>query len=117
MYCGDSWEEARDHGGVHALQYYKFFDSLDRRSRHTSATYERYKQGSGFTSRTYEELDAMRVLLIGTPETLIERVRWSQEFYGATYLILEVAQGGEPHHTVMRSLERFAKHVMPAFRD
>jgi alkanesulfonate monooxygenase SsuD/methylene tetrahydromethanopterin reductase-like flavin-dependent oxidoreductase (luciferase family) len=69
-----------------------------------------------FTSRTYQELDAMRVLLIGTPETLIERVRWSQEFYGATYLILEVAQGGEPHRTVMRSLERFTKHVMPAFR-
>jgi hypothetical protein len=39
----------------------------------------------------------MRVLLIGEPETLIERVRWSQDFYGATYLILEVAQGGESH--------------------
>jgi alkanesulfonate monooxygenase SsuD/methylene tetrahydromethanopterin reductase-like flavin-dependent oxidoreductase (luciferase family) len=117
MYCGDSWEEARDHGGVHALQYYKFFDSLDRRSRHTSATYERYKHGTGFTARTYEELDAMRVLLIGPPETLIDRVRWTQEFYGATYLILEVAQGGAPHQTVMRSLERFAEHVMPLFRD
>ena len=35
--------------------------------------------------------------------------------YGATYLILEVAQGGEPHEYVVRSLERFAKYVMPAF--
>ena len=59
----------------------------------------------------------MRVLLIGPPDTLIERVRWAQEFYGATYLILEVAQGGEPHQTVMRSLERFAKQVMPIFHD
>lgn len=117
MYCGDSWQEARDHGGVHALQYYKFFDSLDQRSRHTSAAYERYKKGTGFVSRTYEELDAMRVLLIGDPETLIERVKWTQEFYGATYLILEVAQGGSPHQTVMRTLERFAKYVIPQFRD
>jgi hypothetical protein len=107
MYCGDSSEEACAHGGVHALQYYKLFESLDRRSPHTSGTYERYKRGTGFTSRTYEELDAMRVLLIGPPETLIEPVRWAREFYGATYLILEVAQGGEPHHTVMRSLKRF----------
>jgi hypothetical protein len=30
-------------------------------------------------------------------------------------LILEVAQGGEPHDYVVRSLERFAKYVMPAF--
>jgi hypothetical protein len=59
----------------------------------------------------------MRVLLIGPPATLIERVHWAQEFYGATYLILEVAQGGSPHHIVMRSLERFAKYVMPTFRD
>jgi alkanesulfonate monooxygenase SsuD/methylene tetrahydromethanopterin reductase-like flavin-dependent oxidoreductase (luciferase family) len=117
MYCGDSWQEARDHGGVHALQYYKFFDALDRRSRHTAQAYERYKRGvaAGITKYSYEELDAMRVLLIGDPETLIERVRWTQDFYGATYLILEVAQGGEPHKYVMRSLERFAKYVMPAF--
>lgn len=97
------------------MQYYKFFEALDRRSVHTSAAYERYKRGVGFSQHNYEELDAMRVLLIGEPQTLIERVRWSQEFYGATYLILEVAQGGEPHSYVMRSLERFAKYVMPAF--
>jgi alkanesulfonate monooxygenase SsuD/methylene tetrahydromethanopterin reductase-like flavin-dependent oxidoreductase (luciferase family) len=117
MYCGDSRQEAREHGGVHALQYYKFFEALDRRSPHTSAAYERYKRGTGFSQYSYEELDAMRVLLIGEPETLIERVRWSQDFYGATYLILEVAQGGEPHSYVMRSLERFAKYVMPAFNQ
>jgi hypothetical protein len=31
--------------------------------------------------------------------------------------IFEVAQGGVPHDKVMQSLERFAKHVMPAFRN
>jgi hypothetical protein len=80
-----------------------------------SATYERYKRGVGFSQHNYEELDAMRVLLIGEPETLIERVRWSQDFYGATYLILELAQCGEPHNYVIRSLERSAKYVMPEF--
>jgi hypothetical protein len=34
----------------------------------------------------------MHVLLIGDTDALISQVRWAQEFYGATYLILEVAQ-------------------------
>jgi alkanesulfonate monooxygenase SsuD/methylene tetrahydromethanopterin reductase-like flavin-dependent oxidoreductase (luciferase family) len=119
MYCGDSREEAREHGGVYALQYYKFFDSLDRKSPHTSAAFKLYQRGVGsaFAGRSYEDLEKMHVLLIGDPDTLISQVRWAQEFYGATYLILEVAQGGEPHQYVMRSLERFAKPVMPAFLD
>jgi alkanesulfonate monooxygenase SsuD/methylene tetrahydromethanopterin reductase-like flavin-dependent oxidoreductase (luciferase family) len=119
MYCGESRKEAREHGGVYALQYFKFFDSLDRRSMHTSAAYQLYQRGvaAPFIGKTYEELDDLRVLLIGDPDKLIEHVRWAQEFYGATYLILEVAQGGEPHEYVMRSLERFAKYVMPAFAE
>jgi alkanesulfonate monooxygenase SsuD/methylene tetrahydromethanopterin reductase-like flavin-dependent oxidoreductase (luciferase family) len=119
MYCGDSREEAREHGGVYALQYYKFFDSLDQRSPHTASSYQMYKRGVArpFVGRTFDELDKMRVLLVGDPDTLIERVRWAQEFYGATYLILEVAQGGEPHEHVVRSLKRFAKDVMPAFKE
>jgi len=117
MYCGESREEARDHGGVYALQYFKFFDSLDRRKMHTSSAYQLYQRGvaSPFIGKTFDDLDALRVLLIGTPDKLIEHIRWAQEFYGATYLILEVAQGGEPHEYVVRSLERFAKYVMPAF--
>lgn len=116
MYCGDSVAEAREHGGRYALQYYKFFEGLDQRLRHTSAAYERYKRGLSFSAFSYDDLEKMRVLLIGDPDTLIERVRWTAEFYGATYLILEVAQGGEPHEYVMRSLRRFAESVMPAFQ-
>jgi alkanesulfonate monooxygenase SsuD/methylene tetrahydromethanopterin reductase-like flavin-dependent oxidoreductase (luciferase family) len=117
MYCGDSRAEALEHGGAYALQYYKFFEGLDRRLQHTSATYERYKRGLSFSTFSYDDLDEMRVLLIGDPATLIERIRWTAEFYGATYLILEVAQGGEPHEYVMRSLERFARQVMPVFKE
>jgi alkanesulfonate monooxygenase SsuD/methylene tetrahydromethanopterin reductase-like flavin-dependent oxidoreductase (luciferase family) len=115
MYCGDSREEAREHGGVYALRYFKFFEGLDARLKHTSAAYERYKRGTGLSAYSYDDLAKMRVLLIGDPATLIEQIRWTADFYGATYLILEVAQGGEPHAYVMRSLERFAKLVMPAF--
>jgi alkanesulfonate monooxygenase SsuD/methylene tetrahydromethanopterin reductase-like flavin-dependent oxidoreductase (luciferase family) len=60
-------------------------------------------------------MDDMHLLLIGDPDKLIEHIRWAEEYYGANYLILEVAQGGEPHEYVVRSLERFAKYVMPKF--
>ena len=119
MYCGDSAEEARIHGGEYALQYFKFFGALDARELHSASSrdYAQYQGGVSqiFKDRTYEDLEQARLLMIGDPETLIERIRWSQEYYGANYLIFEVAQGGEPHQYAMRSLERFAKYVMPSF--
>ncbi len=69
-----------------------------------------------FAGVTYEDLDKRNLIMIGDAENLIERIKWAQEFYGATYLIFEVAQGGMPHKYVMPSLERFAKYVMPHFR-
>ena len=60
-------------------------------------------------------LSEQRLVLMGDPETLIERVQWAREFYGLNYLLLEVGQGGLPHAEVVASLERFAKHVMPHF--
>ncbi len=66
---------------------------------------------------TYDDLDKRNLILIGDPENLIARIRWAQEYYGTNYLILEIAQGGMPHKYVMPSLERFAKYVMPVFRN
>ena len=53
--------------------------------------------------------------MIGDPEYIVEHIKWAQEYYGVNYLIFEVAQGGEPHDLVVKSLERFAKYVMPHF--
>jgi alkanesulfonate monooxygenase SsuD/methylene tetrahydromethanopterin reductase-like flavin-dependent oxidoreductase (luciferase family) len=119
LYCGESNEEAHRHGGRHVLNYYKFFGSLDQRSPHTSRAFEHYQGGVSrvFSGITYEDLDRRNLILIGDPENLIARIRWAQEFYGTNYLIFEVAQGGMPHKYVMPSLERFAKYVMPVFKD
>ena len=67
MYCGDSNEDARQHGGVYLLRYFKFFDALGGRRPHTAKAFARYQRrpGSGFTSRSYEEMDDMHLLLIG----------------------------------------------------
>ncbi len=118
LYCGESQEEARRNGGQYALQYFRFFSTLDQRALHTSKAFEHYGGGVSriFAGRTYEDLEQARLLMIGEPQYIIERIHWAQEYYGTNYLIFEVAQGGEPHHLVMKSLERFAAHVMPVFR-
>lgn len=119
MYCGESNEEARRNGAAHAFNYFRFFGTLDRRAPHAkeSQDYARYRGGISrvFEGASYEAFEQGRLLMIGDPETLIERIRWAEDYYGVNYLIFEVAQGGAPHDLVMRSLERFAQHVMPAF--
>ena len=119
LYCGESNEEAHRHGGEYVLNYYKFFGALDQRTPHTSRTFAHYQGGVSrlFGPVTYDDLDKRNLILIGDPENLIARIRWAQEFYGTNYLLLEVAQGGMPPQRVVASLERFAKYVMPAFRN
>lgn len=117
LYCGATNEEARRDGGQYALEYFKFFSRLDQRSPHTSKAFEHYDGGVSrvFQGKTYDDLEKARLLMIGDPEYIVEHIKWAQEYYGVNYLIFEVAQGGEPHELVVKSLERFAKYVMPHF--
>jgi hypothetical protein len=70
-----------------------------------------------FKGKSYDELDRERLFMIGDAETLIERIRWAADTYGASYLLLGCFQGGISHDQCVRSLERFARYVMPAFSD
>ena len=119
MYCGESNAEARRNGGQHALTYYAFFGALAQRGALTSQSFAYHKGTIShlFAGLTFEDMDKRNLVLVGDPENLIERIRWAKEFYGTNYLILEIAQGGMKHEHVVPSLERFAKYVMPAFRD
>jgi len=111
--------QCRGDGGKYALEYFKFFSSLDKRSPHASKTFEHYGGGisRAFEGKTFEDLEQARLLLIGDPAYIIDQINWAQEYYGVNYLIFEVAQGGEPHELVMRSLKLFAEKVMPVFQN
>ena len=119
-YCGEDAREARTVGEGLINRYFRFTGRLEKRGGlHTAADYEHYhgSLASFFKGKTYDDLDRERLFMIGDPETLIERIRWAQEFYGANYLLLGCFQGGISHDQCVRSLERFAKYVMPAFAD
>jgi alkanesulfonate monooxygenase SsuD/methylene tetrahydromethanopterin reductase-like flavin-dependent oxidoreductase (luciferase family) len=72
----------------------------------------RYAQG------VYANYDAMwdNVALFGTPERVAERVEWLQHA-GVENLIFFVNYGGIEHRKVLDSLELFATHVMPRFKE
>jgi alkanesulfonate monooxygenase SsuD/methylene tetrahydromethanopterin reductase-like flavin-dependent oxidoreductase (luciferase family) len=119
-YCGEDPNEARATGEALINRYFRFTGRIERRGGlHTAADYEHYhgSLASFFKGKSYDELDRERLFMIGDPETLIERIRWAADTYGADYLLLGCFQGGISHDQCVRSLERFARYVMPAFSD
>jgi alkanesulfonate monooxygenase SsuD/methylene tetrahydromethanopterin reductase-like flavin-dependent oxidoreductase (luciferase family) len=118
MYCGESDQEALDTSGGCVVAYLQFFSGLSRRGAAPQPPGSGGKPlavGDVYSELTADTLDENRLVLIGAPDKLIERVHWARDFYGLNYLLLEVGQGGLPHERVVTSLERFARRVMPAF--
>jgi len=119
MFCGDTHEGAHRTAGDDVIRYLDFFGSIDARSPHRSKAYEHHT-GSGGTRGMYDGitskmLDEQKLVLISDPAGLVERIEWAREYYGVTYLLLEVGQGGLSHEHVEESLSRFAAEVMPHF--
>jgi len=65
---------------------------------------------------TYEEVRDS-VAIIGTVEHCMERVAWLRQEFQLGELICWFNPGGlMPQETVLRSMDRFATHIMPQFR-
>jgi alkanesulfonate monooxygenase SsuD/methylene tetrahydromethanopterin reductase-like flavin-dependent oxidoreductase (luciferase family) len=52
----------------------------------------------------------------GTPDQLVQRLRWLQDVHNVQYFGADMAFGKMQHADVMRSMELFAREVMPKFR-
>lgn len=63
----------------------------------------------------FDTLDAMRAVIVGDPDTCIERVRHYREA-GCDQLLCLMNPYNIPPDKVMRSIELFGKHVIPEFR-
>lgn len=109
MYCAPDLDQALADGKRFAENYYRFFANLASPSPdHPVRKY--YSQADAL------ELNAKDQLLLGDPETLIERIGRVRDRYGIDFLLMEVAQGSAPHDKACLALETFAKHVMPHFQ-
>ena len=118
IYVADSDEEAHGFAAPHFGKYWEFFSSLDQRAAFKSKDYQDYKGGLTrlFGNATYEDLDKGDCVMFGTPERIIQRLKRAQKDFRLDYPIFEVNFGGLPHKEAIKSLEKFAKYVMPAFK-
>lgn len=85
------------------------------------ATYERYAElvaaADEAGGMTVEGLRDGGVVYVGDPDGLTRQLESLHDETGLQHLICWMRFGGLAHEKVMRSLELFAEHVMPRFRD
>ena len=82
--------------------------------------YERVEGGRAvpIPAPTEPDVDDLldRFLVIGTPDTCIRQIKRVQEMVGITHFNCSFWFGDLEHPRVLRSMELFAREVMPAFR-
>ena len=66
--------------------------------------------------KTVEESLPERPLLWGTPDEVLERIRYFVNEIQPTRLLLHMNAGGLAHDKVARSMRLFAESIMPALR-
>ena len=54
---------------------------------------------------------------VGSPETVIKKLRYIRESLDPGYLLLYGNEGDMPHEAVMRSVELLVSKVIPALKD
>ena len=66
---------------------------------------------------SYESLQEKGIVLTGTPDTMIKKIRYLHDRCGIGHLLMMNQAGFMPTEKVRRSLELFAKEVYPAIRE
>ena len=66
---------------------------------------------------SYQELQDNYHLVVGSPDTVIKKLRYIKEELGIGALLLEAQGGPLSHQDTMRSLELFGKEVIPALKE
>jgi hypothetical protein len=64
----------------------------------------------------FEALESMSMGVAGSPETVCRYIVDTVEKTGITYFVCDMAFGSLPFDAASRSVELFAKEVMPAFQ-
>jgi alkanesulfonate monooxygenase SsuD/methylene tetrahydromethanopterin reductase-like flavin-dependent oxidoreductase (luciferase family) len=66
---------------------------------------------------SYRELQEANHLIVGSPETVIKKLRHIKDRLGIGALLLEAQAGQMSHYTTMRSIELLGREVIPALKE
>jgi alkanesulfonate monooxygenase SsuD/methylene tetrahydromethanopterin reductase-like flavin-dependent oxidoreductase (luciferase family) len=81
------------------------------------AGYENYPQDPSVLSAITVDDVWERGTAFGSPERVIEILKTYMHRLGASHFMVQMRIGGLEHEKVLRSMELFAKHVMPALEE
>jgi alkanesulfonate monooxygenase SsuD/methylene tetrahydromethanopterin reductase-like flavin-dependent oxidoreductase (luciferase family) len=70
-----------------------------------------------FDSLAYEEAQKNYQLVVGTPDTVIEKLRYVRDLLGIGHLCMWAHDGYIGHEDTVRSIELLGKEVLPALRE
>jgi alkanesulfonate monooxygenase SsuD/methylene tetrahydromethanopterin reductase-like flavin-dependent oxidoreductase (luciferase family) len=101
-----------------SLSWVRDLNSLRRTLTGGSEIYmdlDHWRQTRTVAVPTYES-ELQTTAYFGTPEQLVSRIRWLQEEHNVHYFGASMSYGKMKHADVMRSMELFARDVMPKFR-
>jgi alkanesulfonate monooxygenase SsuD/methylene tetrahydromethanopterin reductase-like flavin-dependent oxidoreductase (luciferase family) len=75
--------------------------------------------GTGTMGRrmTYEELQDAHNIIVGSPDTVIQKLRYVKNELNPGYLLIYGNEGNMPHEAVMRSIELLGTKVIPALKE
>jgi alkanesulfonate monooxygenase SsuD/methylene tetrahydromethanopterin reductase-like flavin-dependent oxidoreductase (luciferase family) len=83
-----------------------------------SPAYQGYeKMVAAIRAQTPESLREGHVAFVGSPAEVIEQVRFTREVFGDVEPSMQINFGGLSTAEAQRTLELFAREVLPAFRD
>ena len=122
IYCGESDEEAREVGGLPAVEYIKtsltyVWDTLKWMEGKDVHTYDYMKEVTGYdpSMLTFEMLDAANMVIVGGPDTCSETVKEYRDL-GVDVVLGNFQGAGIPMDKVKASIRRFGEEVIPAFQ-
>jgi alkanesulfonate monooxygenase SsuD/methylene tetrahydromethanopterin reductase-like flavin-dependent oxidoreductase (luciferase family) len=118
VYVAPTDEEAKPETR-HALWFYHLLATLlpGAPGRPKPAGYEHYPQDPAVLSRVTLEDVWERGTCFGSPERVIRLMQRYMERSGTTHWMVQMRIGGLEHDKVLRSMELFAREVMPALRE
>ena len=66
---------------------------------------------------SYENQQEARVIIVGTPDSVIEKLKYVAENLNPGYLLIYGNEGPMKHEDSMRSIELLGKEVIPALKE
>ena len=118
-YIAETRREAAEGARPRVERYIEVFgEAVASWASHEAAQYASYgKMVESIAATTLESMLRDRQALIGTPEDVVEQLRYYRDVFGEFEPSMQINFGGIGHAEASRTLELFAGRVMPKLQE